>query len=50
MRNIFEEAERSGDGGFLDIAGMDRNLVVCSNQVDLGEKHEQNLRTVFDRI
>jgi hypothetical protein len=33
-----EEAKRSGDGGLLDIAGINRNLVVCSNQINLGEE------------
>jgi hypothetical protein len=32
------KTKRSGDGGHLDIAGMDRNLVVCSNQIDLGDE------------
>jgi hypothetical protein len=32
----FEEAKKSDDGGLLVIAGMDRNLVVCSHQIDVG--------------
>jgi hypothetical protein len=42
-----EKAKRSGDGGFLDMTGMDKNLVVCSNQIDLGEeKATRQLMTV----
>jgi hypothetical protein len=33
-----EKAKMSGDGRLLDIAGMDGYLVLCSNQIDLGEK------------
>jgi hypothetical protein len=33
-----EEANGSGDGGFLYIAGVGANLVVCPYQTDLGEE------------
>jgi hypothetical protein len=38
MKGNSKRPERSGNGGLLDIAEMDRNLVVCSNQIDLGEE------------
>jgi hypothetical protein len=37
------------DCGLLDIAGMDRNLVVCSNQINLGEEATV-VMDVTDRI
>jgi hypothetical protein len=33
-----EEAKGSGGGGFLYIAGIDGNLVVCPHKIDLGEE------------
>jgi hypothetical protein len=32
-----EEAKRSSYGGLLDVGGVDRNLIVCSDSIDLRE-------------
>jgi hypothetical protein len=44
------EGTKRSDGGLLDIAGVDRKSVICSNQSDLGEETatKKLMRVVMD--